>query len=248
LRVTADIDVHLIVKQWDRYDRWLYWSGGVYYYLSLQKAKRNISTGVFASDSRRRCKAWWVGILTCGHLCINLKNIVMDKSGDDGLCWCPLGLGGQSFNSWHLDKLREARALIDASGLWTFSSWRWMVAWSWKEHCQKIARAVRILLWLDQASFWKNGIIKGAWFGRYGVRICPECFVNGKKTPKYFSAMALTGWPEFSLPWPFDGTLVDSVSWIFANCRLIAFLAGFGAALPLLKEAGYGLWVGFLFC
>ncbi len=109
--VTADIDVHLMVSPVDRLIGDFAAAGA-----SWITFHPDASTHVDRSLQMIRDAGCKAGLVFNPHLGLDVLNYVMDKVDMVLLMSVNPGFGGQSFIPATLDKLRQARALIDASG------------------------------------------------------------------------------------------------------------------------------------
>ena len=109
--VTADIDVHLMVSPVDNLIGDFAAAGASY--ITFHP---DASTHVDRSLQMIRDAGCKSGLVFNPHLGLDALNYVLDKVDMVLLMSVNPGFGGQSFIPATLDKLREARALIDASG------------------------------------------------------------------------------------------------------------------------------------
>jgi ribulose-phosphate 3-epimerase len=109
--VTADIDVHLMVSPVDRMIGDFAEAGASY--ITFHP---DASTHVDRSLQMIRAAGCKSGLVFNPHMGLDALNYVMDKVDMILLMSVNPGFGGQSFIPNTLDKLREARAMIDASG------------------------------------------------------------------------------------------------------------------------------------
>ena len=109
--VTADIDVHLMVSPVDRLIADFVEAGA-----SSITFHPDASSHVDRSLQRCRDAGCRSGLVFNPHLGLDALNYVLDKVVMVLLMSVNPGFGGQSFIPSTLDKLRQARALIDASG------------------------------------------------------------------------------------------------------------------------------------
>ncbi|TXS90869.1 ribulose-phosphate 3-epimerase [Parahaliea maris] len=109
--VTAPIDVHLMVSPVDRMIGDFAEAGATY--ITFHP---DASTHVDRSLQMIRDAGCKSGLVFNPHLGLDALKYVMDKVDMVLLMSVNPGFGGQSFIPGTLDKLREARALIDASG------------------------------------------------------------------------------------------------------------------------------------
>ena len=110
--VTADIDVHLMVSPVDQLIGDFAEAGATYITFHPDAA-----THVDRSLQMIRDAGCRSGLVFNPHLGLEALRYVMDKVDMVLLMSVNPGFGGQSFIPSTLDKLREARAMIDASGL-----------------------------------------------------------------------------------------------------------------------------------
>ena len=110
--VTAPIDVHLMVNPVDRLIGDFAAAGATY--ITFHP---DASTHVDRSLQMIRDAGCKSGLVFNPHLGLDALRYVLDKVDMVLLMSVNPGFGGQSFIPATLDKLREARALIDASGL-----------------------------------------------------------------------------------------------------------------------------------
>ncbi len=110
--VTADIDVHLMVSPVDRLIGDFADAGASY--ITFHP---DASTHVDRSLQMIRDAGCKSGLVFNPHLGLDALDYVMDKVDMILLMSVNPGFGGQSFIPSTLDKLRQARALIDESGL-----------------------------------------------------------------------------------------------------------------------------------
>lgn len=110
--VTADIDVHLMVKPVDRIIPDFAAAGATYITFHPEASEHVDRTLQLIRDEG--CKA---GLVFNPATPLDYLRYVMDKVDMILLMSVNPGFGGQSFIPATLEKLREARALIDASGL-----------------------------------------------------------------------------------------------------------------------------------
>jgi ribulose-phosphate 3-epimerase len=110
--VSADIDVHLMVSPVDRLIGDFAAAGASY--ITFHP---DASTHVDRSLQMIRDAGCRSGLVFNPHLGLDALRYVMDKVDMVLLMSVNPGFGGQSFIPATLDKLREARTLIDASGL-----------------------------------------------------------------------------------------------------------------------------------
>jgi ribulose-phosphate 3-epimerase len=109
--VTADIDVHLMVSPVDRLIGDFADAGASYVTFHP-----DASTHVDRSLQMIRDAGCKSGLVFNPHLGLDVLKYVLDKVDMVLLMSVNPGFGGQSFIPATLDKLREARAMIDASG------------------------------------------------------------------------------------------------------------------------------------
>jgi ribulose-phosphate 3-epimerase len=109
--VSADIDVHLMVSPVDRLIGDFVEAGASY--ITFHP---DASTHVDRSLQMIRQAGCKSGLVFNPHLGLEALNYVLDKVDMVLLMSVNPGFGGQSFIPATLDKLREARAIIDASG------------------------------------------------------------------------------------------------------------------------------------
>jgi ribulose-phosphate 3-epimerase len=109
--VSADIDVHLMVSPVDRLIGDFVEAGASY--ITFHP---DASTHVDRSLQMIRQAGCKSGLVFNPHLGLEALNYVLDKVDMVLLMSVNPGFGGQSFIPATLDKLREARAMIDASG------------------------------------------------------------------------------------------------------------------------------------
>jgi len=109
--VTADIDVHLMVSPVDQLIGDFAAAGASY--ITFHP---DASTHVDRSLQMIRDAGCKAGLVFNPHLGLDALDYVMDKVDLVLLMSVNPGFGGQSFIPATLDKLRQARALIDASG------------------------------------------------------------------------------------------------------------------------------------
>lgn len=109
--VSADIDVHLMVSPVDRLIGDFAEAGASY--ITFHP---DASTHVDRSLQMIRQAGCKSGLVFNPHLGLDALNYVLDKVDMVLLMSVNPGFGGQSFIPATLDKLREARAMIDASG------------------------------------------------------------------------------------------------------------------------------------
>ena len=109
--VTADIDVHLMVSPVDRLIGDFAEAGASY--ITFHP---DASTHVDRSLQLVRDAGCKSGLVFNPHLGLDVLRYVLDKVDMVLLMSVNPGFGGQSFIPATLDKLREARAMIDASG------------------------------------------------------------------------------------------------------------------------------------
>ena len=109
--VTADIDVHLMVSPVDRLIADFVEAGASY--ITFHP---DASTHVDRSLQMIRDAGCRSGLVFNPHLGLDALKYVLDKVDMVLLMSVNPGFGGQSFIPSTLDKLRQARALIDASG------------------------------------------------------------------------------------------------------------------------------------
>jgi ribulose-phosphate 3-epimerase len=110
--VTADIDVHLMVSPVDRLITDFAEAGATY--ITFHP---DASTHVDRSLQMIRDAGCRSGLVFNPHLGLDALKYVLDKVDMVLLMSVNPGFGGQSFIPATLDKLRQARELIDASGL-----------------------------------------------------------------------------------------------------------------------------------
>ena len=110
--VTADIDVHLMVSPVDQLIGSFAEAGA-----SIITFHPDASTHVDRSLQMIRDAGCKSGLVFNPHLGLDVLQYVMDKVDMVLLMSVNPGFGGQSFIPATLTKLREARAMIDASGL-----------------------------------------------------------------------------------------------------------------------------------
>jgi len=109
--VTADIDVHLMVKPVDRIIPDFAKAGATYITFHPEASEHIDRSLQLVRDSGCKCGLVFNPATPLDHL-----KYVMDKVDMILLMSVNPGFGGQSFIRSSLDKLREARKLIDASG------------------------------------------------------------------------------------------------------------------------------------
>ncbi len=109
--VTADIDVHLMVSPVDRLVGDFAEAGASYITFHPDASTHVDRTLQMIRDAG--CRS---GLVFNPHLGLDALKYVMDKVDMVLLMSVNPGFGGQSFIPATLDKLREARAMIDASG------------------------------------------------------------------------------------------------------------------------------------
>lgn len=109
--VTADIDVHLMVKPVDRIIPDFARAGATYITFHPEASEHIDRSLQLVRDSGCKCGLVFNPATPLDHL-----KYVMDKVDMILLMSVNPGFGGQSFLRSSLDKLREARKLIDASG------------------------------------------------------------------------------------------------------------------------------------
>lgn len=109
--VTADIDVHLMVSPVDQLISDFAEAGASY--ITFHP---DASTHVDRSLQMVRAAGCKSGLVLNPHVGLDCLKYVMDKVDMILLMSVNPGFGGQSFIPSTLDKLREARAMIDASG------------------------------------------------------------------------------------------------------------------------------------
>ena len=110
--VTADIDVHLMVSPVDQLIGDFAAAGASY--ITFHP---DASTHVDRSLQMIRDAGCKSGLVFNPHMGLDVRKYVLDKVDMVLLMSVNPGFGGQSFIPATLDKLREARAMIDSSGL-----------------------------------------------------------------------------------------------------------------------------------
>lgn len=110
--VTADIDVHLMVSPVDRMIGDFAEAGASY--ITFHP---DASTHIDRSLQMIRSAGCKSGLVFNPHMGLDVLKYTLDKVDMVLLMSVNPGFGGQSFIPATLDKLREARAMIDASGL-----------------------------------------------------------------------------------------------------------------------------------